>query len=376
MKKIVFIFFMLLANLLNAQEEVTAGELMINVKDNSSNPKNVAIQVQKWSGLCWTAYSNIHDLTNSFNGSTLYTDFPSSNYQFQIFGCWEHPEDPPATMGLALYKITAYVQTSSNGNYVYKDHFYIDYRTSAIAENCPAGCDYQIDFSVYNGLFTYKYTSTPFPENVQIWNLVSVPQITTELEPLPPLDIEISSLAGNPYLTWNESDNIEDYWTGYCIYRSVVSGRGSPGTFSKIATVSKTTTSFTDYDFSTGGPMTAYYKITSINGTRESVFTPIVSSHVGLYKLNFRKYEFSLSQNYPNPFNPITSISFSVPDRQSVSIKIYDVLGSEIITLLDEMKEAGEHSVTFNASDLNSGIYFYVMRSNGFVEIKKLMVLK
>lgn len=349
---------------------------MINVKDNSSDPKNVAIKIEKWSELCWTAYSNIHDLTNDYNGTTIYTPYPSSNHQFQLFGCWEHPTGPAETMGLALYKITGYVQTIANGNYVYKDHFYIDDRTSAIAENCPAGCDYTIDFSVYNGVFRYVYTSNAFPEQVQIWNLVSVPHITTELEPLPPLDVEISSLAGNPFLTWNESDNIEDYWTSYCIYRSVVSGRGSPGSFSKIATVSKTTTSFTDYDFSTGGPMTAYYKITSINGTRESIFTPIVSSHVGFYKFNFRKYEFSLSQNYPNPFNPITSISFSIPDRQSVSIKIYDVLGSEIITLFDEMKEAGEHSIMLNASDLNSGIYFYVMRCNGFVEIKKLMVLK
>ncbi|MCZ7608794.1 MAG: T9SS type A sorting domain-containing protein [Ignavibacterium sp.] len=350
---------------------------MINVKDNSSNPKNVAIQIQKWSGLCWTAYSNIHDLTNGYNGTTIYTPYPSSNHQFQIFGCWEHPTGPPETMGLALYKISGYVQTTANGNYVYKDHFYIDYRTSAIAENCPAGCDYVVDFSVSDGVFRYVNTSNTFPEQVQIWNLVSVPHITTELEPLPPLDIEISSPAGNPHLTWYESDNIEDYCTGYCIYRSVVSGQGSPGTFYKIATVPNTSKSFTDYDFSSGGPMTAYYKITAINGTRESVFTPIVSSRVGFYKLNtINKYSCSLSQNYPNPFNPTTFISFSLPDRQAVSIKVYDALGCEIKTLVDEIKEAGEHSITFNASDLNSGIYFYVMRSNGFVETKKLIVVK
>lgn len=374
MKKLILVLFIVLSAYLIAQEE-TAGELMINVKDNSSNPKNVAIQVQKWSGLCWTAFNSIHDLTNSFNGSTLYTALPSSNYQFQIYGCWEHPEDPPATMGLALYKITAYVQTTTNGNYVYKDHFYIDYRTSAIP--IIGGSDYSLDFSVYHGIFRYVNTSTAFPEQVQIWNLISVPHITTELEPLPPLDIEISSPAGNPYLTWSESDNIEDYCTGYCVYRSVVSGQGGPGTFAKIATVLKTSTSYTDYDFSSGGPMTAYYKITSINGTRESVFTPIVSSRVGFYKINnINKYSYRLSQNYPNPFNPTTNISFSLPDRQSINIKVYDALGCEIKTLVDEIKEAGEHSITFNASDLNSGIYFYVMRSSGFFETKKLIVVK
>lgn len=86
--------------------------------------------------------------------------------------------------------------------------------------------------------------------------------------------------------------------------------------------------------------------------------------------------EYSLDQNYPNPFNPTTFISFSLPDRQAISIKVYDALGCEIKTLVDEIKEAGEHSITFNASDLNSGIYFYVMRSSGFVETKKLIVVK
>lgn len=374
MKKI-FIFFMLLANLLNAQEEVTAGELMINVKDNFSNPKNVAIQIQKWSDLCWTAYNNVHDLTYNYNGTTIYTPYPS-NHQFQIFGCWEHPTGPPETMGLALYKITAYVQTNTNGNYVYKDHFYIDYRTSAIPEYCPAGCDYGIDFSVYYGVFRYVYTTTVFPENVQIWNLISLPYIPTELEPLAPQDLVQTATYGSPVLSWVHPDNAE-YRTGYNIYRSI-----SSGDYVLVGSTDESTDTFRDIGIQLNGGGTAYYKVKAINGSRESVSSNIISVNIisidkKLYKLENQTLSTPiLSQNYPNPFNPTTKIDYSIPIAQEISIVICDILGKEIIELVNGYKDAGEYSIEFDASNLNSGVYFYVMRSNTFIESKKFIFLK
>lgn len=85
---------------------------------------------------------------------------------------------------------------------------------------------------------------------------------------------------------------------------------------------------------------------------------------------------FYLSQNYPNPFNPTTIISYSLPFRSSVSLKIYDILGREVANLVDGQKSAGNYKVEFNASNLASGIYFYSLKAGSFVATKKLVLLK
>ena len=86
--------------------------------------------------------------------------------------------------------------------------------------------------------------------------------------------------------------------------------------------------------------------------------------------------EYKLSQNYPNPFNPTTKIEFALPKNGFVSIKIYDVLGREVKNLVNETKAAGYYSVDFNATDLSSGVYFYKLESNGFSDIKRMMLIK
>jgi len=85
---------------------------------------------------------------------------------------------------------------------------------------------------------------------------------------------------------------------------------------------------------------------------------------------------YSLQQNYPNPFNPSTIINYSVPKAGFVTIKVYNVLGKEVATLVDREKSAGNYSVQFNAGKLASGIYFYRMQSGSFVQTKKLTLLK
>lgn len=86
--------------------------------------------------------------------------------------------------------------------------------------------------------------------------------------------------------------------------------------------------------------------------------------------------EFKLSQNYPNPFNPITKINYDIPKQGFVSLKVYDVLGREIKSLVSEIQPAGYYSVDFNASGFSSGIYFYRLESQGFSNVKKMMIIK
>jgi hypothetical protein len=85
---------------------------------------------------------------------------------------------------------------------------------------------------------------------------------------------------------------------------------------------------------------------------------------------------FSLEQNYPNPFNPSTTISFSLPSNSFVSLKVFDVVGREVASLVSEQMSAGSHSKQWNANGMPSGIYFYRLRAGSFTETKKLILLK
>lgn len=86
--------------------------------------------------------------------------------------------------------------------------------------------------------------------------------------------------------------------------------------------------------------------------------------------------EFSISQNYPNPFNPTTQISYSIKEHGFVRLKVYDLLGAEVATLVNETKESGYHSVEFNASELPSGVYIYTLQAGDFISSKKMILMK
>ncbi len=85
---------------------------------------------------------------------------------------------------------------------------------------------------------------------------------------------------------------------------------------------------------------------------------------------------YNLSQNYPNPFNPSTIINFSIPKESIVTLKIYNILGQEVKTLVNDSKAPGSYSVSFNASSLSSGIYLYTLRAGNFFQVKKMLLLK
>jgi len=85
---------------------------------------------------------------------------------------------------------------------------------------------------------------------------------------------------------------------------------------------------------------------------------------------------YALSQNYPNPFNPITKIEFAIPKAEFVTLKVYDILGKEVKTLVSEFKQPGYYTIDFNASDLSSGIYYYRIEAGTFVSVRKMILIK
>ncbi|MFH1528397.1 MAG: T9SS type A sorting domain-containing protein, partial [Bacteroidota bacterium] len=109
---------------------------------------------------------------------------------------------------------------------------------------------------------------------------------------------------------------------------------------------------------------TAYY-------TPQLNIITAIEENIGILGQNF-----SLSQNYPNPFNPSTTIRYDLPQGGMVSIRVYDMLGIEVKTLVNEYNSAGSYRVEFNASNLSSGTYFYRLTTENFTEIKKLILVK
>ncbi len=97
---------------------------------------------------------------------------------------------------------------------------------------------------------------------------------------------------------------------------------------------------------------------------------------VGITSISEIADQFSLSQNYPNPFNPVTKITFAVPVSGLVTLKVFDMTGKEIATLVNAQMNNGNYSVDFNAANLSSGIYLYTIKSGNFTDTKKMMLVK
>lgn len=105
-------------------------------------------------------------------------------------------------------------------------------------------------------------------------------------------------------------------------------------------------------------------------------YAGVLSKSHGKSSEKITKTEFSLNQNFPNPFNPVTVISFSITEAAHVTLRIFDITGREVLELVNENLEAGNHSVQFNGSNLSSGVYFYQLKANGVKDIRRMILLK
>jgi Secretion system C-terminal sorting domain len=136
--------------------------------------------------------------------------------------------------------------------------------------------------------------------------------------------------------------------------------------------------------FSNDTPDTAYivFVIANSNGTSPHVGSYYIiddlsfGNSTGVENLNNVPNNFYLGQNYPNPFNPSTTISFSIPEEDFVSLKVFNSLGEEVATLVNEIKPSGKYSVSFDASNLTSGVYFYKIKAGKFIGTKKMILIK
>ncbi len=117
-----------------------------------------------------------------------------------------------------------------------------------------------------------------------------------------------------------------------------------------------------------------------IGSTRDTVNFPVdITATVeptSVNALSLKPDKFQLLQNYPNPFNPSTRITFDLPKKEFVSVNVYNSIGQKVKTLLNQSLDSGRHSVDFNGENLTAGVYFYRIKTDGFVSTKKMILLK
>lgn len=192
-----------------------------------------------------------------------------------------------------------------------------------------------------------------------------------------PLPVELISFiyfvyGNNVTLNWQTSS--ENNNSKFIIERNKTTD-GNNNVWSRAGSVpgNGTTSTSSDYTFIDRNLNSGVYKYRlkqeDFNGNFEYHY---LSSNVqiGLPE------KFDLSQNYPNPFNPVTKINYGLPNTNFVSLKVYDVLGKEVITLVNEKQNAGSYTVDFNGANLSSGVFFYRIQIAEFAEIKRMMLIK
>jgi hypothetical protein len=188
-----------------------------------------------------------------------------------------------------------------------------------------------------------------------------------------PLPVELTVFSaiikeGAILLSWETATEVNNY--GFEVQRSVttdkwdvlgfVEGQGNSNSPKEY--------SFLDSEVSSAG--TYSYRLKQIDNDGSYEFSKTIEVNLG------SPIKFELSQNYPNPFNPSTTISFNLAESGRVILKIYNLMGEEITTLVEGFREAGIHSFSFNAEGYPSGMYLYRLSTNGFTETKKMLFMK
>lgn len=192
-----------------------------------------------------------------------------------------------------------------------------------------------------------------------------------------PLPVELTSFSAavigkDVKLSWQTATELNNY--GFEIERKVSNSQSSLGNYEKIGFIngngnsnSPKSYSFVDDKVSAGK---YFYRLKQIDNDGQYEYSKTIEVDVNGVK------EYKLTQNYPNPFNPATTIQYILPQAGMVKLTLYNILGQEIRTLVNEMKEAGTHTINIDASDLNSGMYIYKIESGSFVQTRKMTLVK
>jgi hypothetical protein len=255
----------------------------------------------------------------------------------------------------------------------------------------PATGSFDITFTPGNTITTFPGSITmtvhtvgtvpngTYTVNVQGEGVTGIPvhRRSVTVEVIDNVPVELTAFTAeiknnSVFLIWRTATEINN--SGFEIERSLKTANGKTE-WSKIGFVqgNGSSTQIHEYSYSDNNIVKQghyLYRLKQIDFDGGYGFSPEVGIDIS------KPTVYYLGQNYPNPFNPTTTIEFSIPERSHVSLKVYDVLGTEVATLVDGWMESTNHKVIFNGSNLASGIYYYTLSTGNFTSTKKLILLK
>jgi Secretion system C-terminal sorting domain len=370
-----------------AQEELYYPGEMYLATDSVTPPSQTLTFTIEAQGSVWAGSDTpiSYWISTEYNTSTF---IPQANNEWppSYWRGWDfvtditnNPPYPIPIYAYGLYKLT----TNHSGEY-----FYLDFRDDRYGYYQQPTNGHPIDLWIrYNASaqkFSYSSSGSAYEDFITISKGAYIPIWEMKQKGLPstslfPLYLTVSSQSGYPYLQWNEYNSTV---SGYYIHKILTTEFGT--TTSQYFT---TLINWTDVEFILGNPKTSddfveYWITAKLSPTQQS----LEGNHVMKYGTDWyvektsnksnNVNDYTLKQNYPNPFNPITNISYSIKSAGLVILKVYDMLGTEVASLVNEIKEAGTHSVIFNAEGLPSGVYLYKIESDNFLKIRKMILLK
>jgi len=327
-------------------------------------------------------YQGDYDAIVSLDGQALgvWTDFRSGNFgsyvgYFPDFAMLVSPSFVPITMnddtvfvtidvpGVKLYSQDAIFSatvtpTPSNGTII------LEFPSGNTVSTFPSSVDIRV--RTINNVTAGTYTINIQGEGP---NGTPVHRRIVTLDVIVPVELtSFVALTNDNDVILNWQTSTETNNQGFEIQRS------NDGEFEKVGFVPGhgTTTEFQSYTFIDKYVLAGEYsyrlKQMDYDGTSE--YSNLVEVEVT------QPIEYILSQNYPNPFNPSTTIAYSIPKDGLVTLKVYDTLGKEVVTLINEVQMVGTQKITFDASKLSSGVYYYQLVSGEFTSTKKLILMK
>ncbi len=369
-------------------------QINLSWTDNSNNETGFKIERKTGSGGAWNEIAQVGDNTTTYSDNNLtpdtqycylvraYNSVGNSDYSNEACATtFDVPPIPPTNLSATAQSSTQInlswtdnadnetgfkIERKTGSNGTWNDMDSVGANTTTYSDNnLTANTEYCYRVRTYNSVGNSNYTNESCAT-------------TYDVPPIPPTNLSATAQSSTQInLSWTDNSSNE---TGFKIERKT----GSSGNWSEIAQVGADTTTFSDNNLTTNTQLC--FRVRAFNSVGYSDYSNencvIISSVKDLEMISGVPEKHLLSQNYPNPFNPTSTIVFGLAEESNVHLKVYDMLGNEVMSLLSgETLPAGYYQYSLNAENLSSGIYLYsvtVVSSNGlaFRDTKKMLLIK